>query len=69
MRRTKEEIKQMVDMVRKANTAGWVCDAVQECDGWSAIWANRALNEVIIFFEFCPFCGKKLDWENWERLK
>jgi hypothetical protein len=54
-----------------------VCDRVNECRGWvedsglifgwtkiSAIH-GRPTNRFI----FCPWCGKELDWDNWERLK
>lgn len=67
MKQTKEDIKALVEMVRQANTAGWVCDSVQGCDKWEILWEKQ--KELTAFFDFCPFCGRELDWQNWERLK
>lgn len=68
MKRTQEEIKQLVEAIKQANTAGWVCDSVQACEKWQA-WVLKFGKSVGEGFYFCPFCKKQLDWQNWERLK
>ncbi len=68
MRRTKEQLEQLVELIKSADTAGWVCDAWQGCNDWQT--HGQTLMEIgFDFFNFCPFCGKKLDWQKWERLK
>lgn len=81
MKRTKEEIKQLVEAVRQANTAGWVCDSVQACDGWQTSY--KQIKDGLGYFDYqtegkefrgyqfivCPWCSRALDWVNWERLK
>jgi len=56
-----------------------VCDKFYECDGWEKSY--RQLNDAIAFcynhsagpkysgvpFKFCPWCGKEIDWDTWER--
>ena len=56
----------LVEAIKQANTAGWVCDSVQECKGWQEWHYDYDFDKD---WKFCPFCGKPLDWQNWERLK
>jgi hypothetical protein len=79
MRRTKEQLKRLVELVRQANTEGWVCDSVQGCDSWQNSY--QQIEDGLNFFEYqtdynkyrgdrfkvCPWCGKELNW-NWKRL-
>lgn len=77
-----ERAKKLVDAIRKDMTSGPVCDSVFECEGWSKFFKIIIDQQVFCAFQsgspkypekgaflFCPWCGKKLDWENWERLK
>ena len=70
MKRTEEDIKKLIELVREANTAGWVCDSAYECEGWEINYIHiSAATKLADTFEFCPWCGRSLDWGNWERLK
>lgn len=68
MKRTPEEIKAMVERVRRMDTAGWVCDAWQGCNDWQT--HGQTLMEIGTKknMKFCPFCGYPISWD-WERLK
>jgi len=61
-----------------------VCDSIMECPGWKDSWNTldgvikdhcmglffRGIHKLAIDpFIYCPWCGKELDWINWERLK
>ena len=74
-------IRNLVEAIKQANTAGWVCDSVMACDGWQKSYEQ--IQTGLDFFEYqtdynkyrgdifkiCPWCGNALDWQNWERLK
>ena len=63
-------IRNLVEAIKQANTAGWVCDSVQECEGWEINYIHiSAATKLADTFEFCPWCSKKLEWDQWERLK
>ena len=68
MKRTKEEIDKLVEVVREANSGRVVCDAWFECEGWAE--GKRYFLAAVGCppFNFCPWCSKKLNWD-WERLK
>ncbi len=42
-----------------------VCDRVNECEGWKEHYVECV---YCSHFIFCPWCGKRLDWDRWERL-
>ena len=75
MKPNKKEVKKMVEAMKQADTAGWVCDSLNVCDGWkageeffdpvNADWKSIGCFQWIL----CPWCGRSLDWGNWERLK
>ncbi len=39
----------------------YVCDSMNECPGWEKSY--RLLNEIVVPFKFCPWCGKKIKWD------
>lgn len=74
-----EKANKIIDAVRKEASSGFVCDAIFECSGWKNSY--RQIINTIIFchnqsagpkytgdnFKYCPWCGKEIDWENWNR--
>lgn len=77
---TDDDIKNMVELLRRANSSGVVCDAVFACEGWQKSYEQ--IEDGLNFFEYqtdynkyrgdrfkyCAWCSKEIDW-SWERLK
>ena len=49
-----------------------VCDRIFECPGWEGnfnlIENHLPADLARTPFVFCPWCGKWLNWDEWERL-
>ena len=61
-----QRAKNLIDIVRRMDTDGFVCDSVFECDSWEKY--GKQLREDGFPISYCPFCGRALDWD-WPRLK
>jgi len=51
-------IRNLVEAIRQANNAGWVCDSVMKCKNWEIY--GPVLVKDGHKFNYCPFCGKRL---------
>ena len=77
---SEDQLKELVEMVREANSGRVVCDAWFECEGWRKSY--RQIADGLAFFDYqtegkryrgdkfklCPWCGSPISWD-WERLK
>ena len=62
------KIKKLIEIVRRMDADGPVCDSVLTCEGWD-YWAEDMAEAIWCrVFKFCPWCSAKLDWE-WPRLR
>uniref|UniRef100_A0A6M3JMM1 Uncharacterized protein n=1 Tax=viral metagenome TaxID=1070528 RepID=A0A6M3JMM1_9ZZZZ len=59
-----QRAKDLIEIVRKMDADGQVCDAIFMCKGWDT-WAEAMRYRM---FNFCPWCSAKLDWD-WPRLR
>ena len=51
-------IRNLVEAIKQANTAGWVCDSIMKCKNWE-IYGSILIEDGYIF-NYCPYCGKEM---------